>query len=47
MAHVHYPGLTVIPTGYLRVLVVLFPEVLPPESAAGSTSPVLVLTIIG
>ena len=47
MAHVHYPGLTVIPTGYLRVLVVLSPEVLPPESAAGPTIPCFVLTIIG
>ena len=47
MAHVHYPGLTVIPTGYLRVLVVLSPEVLPPDSAAVSTIPCFVLTIIG
>ena len=47
MAHVHYPGLSVIPTGHLRVLVVLSPEVLPPKSAAGPTVPDLVLIIIG
>ena len=39
MAHVHYPGPTVTPIGYLRVLVVLSPEVLPPESAAVPTIP--------